>query len=363
MIANNTSTSSDAAHVVRLAGAQDLSGITQLLPELGGAEYGERFPGQTCADFIRWKYFANPAGEASVGVALDGERVVSVAAGTPKHVWLDGETVLAFELGDFITAADHRGRGLFSALINLVCNTAQERGAAFAYVRPNDVSFPILASRLAFREPGKIESRRYVALSGAVQRKIGIPAALLRGIGIDTLFRIMTIPRQSATIQVESIDRFGAAADELWARTREHYRFSLVRDSKYLNWRYVECTTPYRRWTVCRQKQQAGYLVAFVAEAQPIATIIDLFTHPQDEEAAATLLHVALEDMLRAGAQAVYTWTPQTGGAAAADRLLKRTCRFIHQQLHFAMRPLGEHGPQDLPTSAWQLAAGDFDGF
>lgn len=363
MTANNALTNSDAAHVVRLASAQDLPGITQLLPELGGADYRERFPGHACADFIHWKYFANPAGEAAVGVALDGERVVSIVAGTPKRVWLDGDTALAFELGDFITAPDHRGRGLFSALINLVCNAAQERGAAFTYVRPNDVSFPILASRLAFLEPGKIESRRYVALSGAVQRKIGIPAALLRSIGIDALFRSMTIPRQSATVEVESVDRFGADADEFWARTREHYRFSLVRDSTYLNWRYAEGTTPYRRWTARRQKRLAGYLVAFVAGMQPIATIIDLYTHPQDEEAAAALLHVALEDMLRTGTQVVYTWTPQAGAESVADRLLKRTCRFVHQQLHFAMRPLDGNRPQPLPPSAWQLSAGDFDGF
>jgi predicted N-acetyltransferase YhbS len=76
-----------------------------------------------------------------VGVALDGDRVVSIVAGTPKRVRVGSEEVLAFELGDFITAADHRKRGLFSALIDLVCEAARERGASFAFVRPNDVSF------------------------------------------------------------------------------------------------------------------------------------------------------------------------------------------------------------------------------
>lgn len=361
MIADDSPTGSRSE--VRLARAEDLSGITELLPELGGAPYSERFPGKTCADFIRWKYFANPAGEAAVGVGLDGERVVSIVAGTPKRVWLEGRELLTFELGDFITASDHRGQGLFSALINLVCDVANERGARFVYVRPNDVSFPILASRLSFLEPGKMESRRFVSLSGAVQRKLGFPASLLRGLGIDAIFRQLTIPPQSAPVQVESVDRFGADADDLWARTREQYRFSLVRDSRYLNWRYVECTTPYRRWTARRQKQLAGYLVAFVARAEPIATILDLYTDPRDDEAAASLLHVALTDMLRTGTQVVYTWTPQEGADSAADRLLKRTCRFIHQQLHFAMRPLSGHQPQGLPTAGWQLSAGDFDGF
>jgi len=278
-------------------------------------------------------------------------------------VWLDGQVVLAFELGDFITAADHRKRGLFSALINLVCAAAQERGAAFTYVRPNDMSFPILASHLSFLEPAKLESRRYVGLSGAVERKLGIPAALLRNVGIDALFRALTIPPRSASVQVERADRFAEDFDELWARAREQYRFTLVRDSRYLNWRYVEGPTPYRRWVARREQQAAGCLVAFVARTEPIATILDVYTGPRDEEAAAALLHVAVNDMLRAGTQVIYTWTPQSGADSAADRLLKRTCRFPHLELHFAMRPAGEHGQQVLPPSGWQLAAGDFDGF
>jgi GNAT superfamily N-acetyltransferase len=362
MIADNASRSR-AMHEVRLARAADLPSVMELLPELDGEAYGERFPGKTCADFTHWKYFANPAGEAAVGVALDGERVVSIVAGTPKRVWLDGQVALAFELGDFITAAEHRKRGLFSALINLVCAAAQDRGAAFTYVRPNDVSFPILASHLSFREPANIQSRRYIGLSGAVQRKLGIPAALLRGIGIEALFRALTLPRNAASVQVERIERFAEDADELWARTRDQYRFALVRDSRYLNWRYVDCPTPYRRWVARRQNQFAGYLVAFVARARPIATILDVYTDPRDEEAAGALLHDALNDMLRAGTQVVYTWSPQTGAASCADRLLKRTCRFLHQELHFAMRPAGEPDSPALPPSGWQLAAGDFDGF
>src|SRR5579871_3189504 len=169
-------------HQIRLAGQQDLAAIAELLPELDRSSYGERFPGKTCQDFICWKYLNNPAGEAAVGVALDGDRVVSIAAGTPKRVRLGGDDVLAFELGDFITAPEHRRRGLFSKLINLVCDTASQRGASFVYVRPNDVSFPILASHLSFLEPANIESRRYLVASAAVERKLGVTAHLLRQI-------------------------------------------------------------------------------------------------------------------------------------------------------------------------------------
>lgn len=364
MIANNVSASPARTCEIRLAGPDDLASMVELLPELDGESYSQRFPGQTCADFIRWKYFNNPAGDAAVGIALDGERVVSIVAGTPKRVRLGTEVVVAFELGDFITAADHRKRGLFSALINLVCEAAQQRGAAFTYVRPNDVSFPILASRLSFAEPGKIEMRRYVELSGLVHRKLGIPASLLRGVGADWITRKLAIPESSSSICVDAIRRFESDIDQLWEGTQEQFSLSLVRDSRYLNWRYVECPTPYRIWRARRQQQMAGYLVAFISRLGPIATILDLYTHPADEEAAAALLNVAVHDMLREGTQVVYAWTLQSGADSASSRLLKRTCRFVSKPLlHFAMRPLNGRTVQDLPAARWQLTAGDFDGF
>ncbi len=339
--------------------------MVELLPELDGAGYSERFPGKTCSDFIDWKYSRNPAGDAVVGVALDGERVVSIVAGTPKRVQLGTEVVLAYELGDFITAASHRKRGLFSALINLVCDTARQQGAAFVYVRPNEMSFPILSSRLSFAEPAKIEARRYVVLSGAVQRKLGIPASLVRGVGADWISRKLAIPKVSASVRVDAVSRFGAEVDQLWTRTQGQYSFALVRDSRYLNWRYVDCPTPYRIWGAHRHEEMLGYLVAFLARTQPIATILDFYTHPADEEGAAALLNVAVNDMLQAGTQAVYSWTLQAGGDSAGCRLLKHTCGLVQKPLlHFAMRPLDRPTTiRELPAAGWALGAGDFDGF
>jgi len=364
MSANSAPASANVTHEIRLARAEDEPSITRLLPELDGPSYSERFPGKTCADFIRWKYRSNPAGEAAVAVALDGDRVVSIVAGTPKRVRVSGEVVLAFELGDFITAADHRKRGLFSALIELVCETARQRGAAFVYVRPNDVSFPILASRLGFIEPRKIEMRRYVVPSGVLKRKLGGPGSLVGALGVDSILRSWVLPKGSAALTIDAVNRFGADMDQLWQHAQQKYTFGLVRDSQYLNWRYVDCPTPYRVWITRRNGVLAGYLVAVTARKQPVATIIDFFTAPDDEEAASTLLRAALDAMLRVGIQVVYTWTLQTGAESAASRLLKRACMFVQKPLlHFAMRPLqGQNLARDLPSSGWQLTLGDFDG-
>lgn len=167
----------------RLACPDDLEEIGRLLPDLAVPGFSERFPRRTVADFCRWKYFSNPLGDAAVGVALNDHRVVSLVAGVPKRIFLGAETVVAFELGDFITAPSYRNRGLFSQLLGIVCEEALSRGAALAYVAPNSKSFSIFAGKLSFREVQKIDERRYIVPSGALERKMHIPGRVLRVLG------------------------------------------------------------------------------------------------------------------------------------------------------------------------------------
>jgi predicted N-acetyltransferase YhbS len=359
-----TTNSKTGALNIRLACPEDLESVSQLLPELGGPHYGERFPGKTSYEFCRWKYTANPAGDAAVGVALDGDRVASVVAGTPKRVRVGGEVVLAFELGDFITANSYRNRGLFSKLINLVCDSARQRGAAFAYVRPNDLSFPILVSRLSFIEARKIDARRYVVPSAAIERKFGIPAVIPRALGADWILRRMVVRDVSTSVRVEPVTRFDNGVSQLWTRLQDCYQFSLVRDSHYLNWRYIDCPTPYSVWVANRDREVVGYLVALAGSAQPLGTFLDLFTHPEDEDAASALLRVAIGALEQKGLQAIYAWTLQDGAEAATVHTLARACFLVEKQpLHLAIRFLNDVlSVRGLPSSDWQLTIGDFDG-
>jgi len=215
---------------VRFACLEDLEQIGNLLPDLAGPLFPERFPGRSVADFCRWKYFSNPTGEAIVGIAVDGPRVVSLATAVPKRVQVGSGVLLIFELGDFITAPDYRNRGLFSSLIDMVCGEAAQRGASFAYVRPNPSSFRILVKGLSFLEARKMDQRRYLVPSGFLHRRTGIPRAVASALGIDWITRHLLLPSADRSITVEPVTHFGDEIDELWASVRHLYSFSLVRD-------------------------------------------------------------------------------------------------------------------------------------
>jgi GNAT acetyltransferase-like protein len=349
---------------LRLARPEDVERIALLLPELAGPHYSERFPDSTGAAFCQWKYFNNPAGEAAVGIALSGDRVVSIAAAAPKLIQVEAELFTTFELGDFITATDYRNRGLFSKLVELISTEAVRRTAAFAYVRPNSLSFPILAKHLSFVEVRRIDLRRYVVPSALFHRKIATPTGLLRALGIDRAALRLLAHSSSRSITVCRTTRFDTKMDEFWERIRLRYRFSLVRDSRYLNWRYVDCPTPYLLWIAYRGPEVAGYLVGFVGDCEGIGNLVDLFTDPEDTEASVALVREGLEAMLGAGAESVYTWTLQSGAESAGTRALGHACPLkSRDHLHLAMRFRGGSLDESrLPPRGWQVAMGDFDG-
>jgi hypothetical protein len=350
---------------VRLAEPADLTQIAPFLIPLGGELFGERFPDGTAQDFYRWKYFGNPLGNAIVGIATAGGTVVSVVAATPKRIWLLGKTVLAYELGDFLTDGNYRKMGLFSQLIELVCREAGTRGSSLVYVRPNDVSFPILAGKLSFHEAQRMDARRFAIPSHTLSRKTGIPASLLRLSGMDWLFKNRCIPRSSGSaVTVVPLERFGEETDQLWQRASAGYDFALVRDSGYLNWRFSDCPTPYKMWRALRNGRTVGFLVTSADRTVPTAAIVDLFTESNDVEAVRVLLATGIGSLLDGGVQSISTWTLQGSAQSAAHELLQRAFPFRRKQhLHLVFRVLP---PQEItlpvPAQKWHFTLGDSDG-
>lgn len=348
-----------------MAETSDLAPVAEFLLPLGGPSFTERFPAATSQDFYRWKYFANPLGNAIVGIATASDRVVSVVAACPKRIRISANTVLAYELGDFLTDRNFRGQGLFSRLIELVCSEAITRGAALVYVRPNDVSFPILAGKLSFIEAQKMDARRFVVPSRSLSRKTGIPASMFRVTGMDALFRSRYIPRSSAGgVSVVSAERFGEETDQLWDNASAGYDFAIARDSRYLNWRFADCPTPYKIWIARRESQPAGFLVASANRENTQGAIVDLFTASSDVEAAQALLATGMGSLLDRGIPLLSTWTLQGSQESAAHNALRRAFPFRNKPpLHLAFKILA---PQKVslpvPSRKWHFTLGDSDG-
>lgn len=351
-----------SAPTFRFATRRDLPAIADFLPALGGPLFAERYPGRTLIDFLEWKYFRNPLGDAVVAVAVDGDLVAGLVAATPKALAVDHTRISVYELGDFLTDRQYRGRGIFSTLIERVAEELTARGAALAYVRPNDNSFPILVRHCSFVEARQIDGRRFVFPSDILARRVSRPAAVLGRLGLDRAAMRWALASAPASVDVRAIDRFGPGHDSLWEEASGRYQLSIDRHSAFLNWRYADSPTPFLLWEALRGGRVAGFLSAFVSPSSRTGHIADLFTDPEDDEACTALVRACFRTLREQGVGSIYCWSPRGDATSAPGRILSRACPLSNgRPLHFAVRVFDSEF-KGLPPSAWHLAMGDFDG-
>ena len=351
-----------ASVTFRLAQPEDCAQIGEFLEPLGGPYFHERFPGKTAADLYRWKFFSSPYGPAAVGLALAGDRIVSMASAMPKRMRFGAEELPVYELGDFQTAESHRGQGLFSALIEHICAEAAARGGALAYVRPNETSFPILQRR-GFLEWQQAHERSLPAPSHSP--RFGGVGPLLRAVGADALLRRYALARLPDTggVRVEPVARFPAETDALWRTAGAGYGVAIARTAEYLNWRFAASPAPFERWIAHRSGTLSGAAVTFTSRASRIGYVIDSFAAPQDSATAAALLRHAVAHLAAAGCHSVFCWTVLHGPPSALQTALRAVCfRIQPPVLHVAFRPLSARISAP-PAAPWHLSMGDFDGF
>jgi len=348
----------------RFAGPDDVTSIGEFLQELGEPHFKERrFPKSTAQDYYTWKYFGNSLGSAVVGLALASDRVVGTVAAMPKPLQVGARRVVAYQLGDALTAADFRKRGLFSQLTKMVCDEIALRDAVLVYGQPNEKSFPLLMN-LGFVQPQQILQRHYPIPSRVLARRLHVSPHLISWTGIDKLMGSLAAPPASdPRVTVERISGFDRETDEIWQKVREDYTFLLERKHEYLNWRYVESPTPFQIWLARRDNKPLGFLVGFSAEEDRLGEIVDLFTTSRDSAPAQVLLNQAFREFHRQGMRAIFAFSISGSQRSAVGRLLRRACPLVRQKpLHFVVRYFDPTMPDHLDMSECHFSLGDFDG-
>jgi hypothetical protein len=210
---------------------------------------------------FRWLYFRNPDGPATAWFALD-DRTGAIAGCTvvlPRRVRLKQcrRTVLAWNCGDFCIDPAYRTLGVALKLRRIAREAVDAGKTAFLYAHPNDRMLQVHL-RVGHAPLGTMV--RYAKIlrprrSGAPATAIG--RAVLRLTGRDALIR--------RRHDVEVVDGARTQSDitAIYEGAVHRMGTSVVRDSRYLDWRFLE--NPVERHTILVTRQAAkprGY-VAF----------------------------------------------------------------------------------------------------
>lgn len=319
-----------------------------------------------------WEYLRNPTGKRAILLAFAGETLASHYAVLPLRVQLDGQVMDGALSLDTATDAVFRGRGLMPRLAEQLYAELAQQGYVAVFGFPNVLSTPVIFRKLKWLELAPFPLL-IKPLDGAVRRKLEergktwLPLALLAE-GIWTICRPR--PRRlSKGLERIEVQRFPDDTDEFWQRASRGKRFSVVRDQRYLNWRYGDNPEHlYRLWTLRERGHLVGILVTLVEPRFGLQTgfIMDLLCEESNTRAAIALISLAERIMAEEGAQIIsclmYPGTVVRRALRSAGFFPVPRC-FYPQEIHFGYRPLAPTADPALlrDPSHWYLTWGDSD--
>ncbi len=287
-------------------------------------------------DVFDWWFDGNPIGSLRSVAVRAGEVVGAVGHSFFRARLGRREHLVEFSL-HAVTASSARGQGVFTALERGLEEQGLERGSSCALVFANAASKPIYLGRLGW---SRIDGRRVWArpLRGALGR--------LRGRHSD-----WDVPNVSRGRDVRGVRRFGDETDRLYERLAPRLGNHLVRDARYLNWRYLESPRKYRALAV-----ENGYAVLGRTERRgaSLALVLDVVAEPV---AARALLQACIEEASPEADALLVLPTP------CLPRGLLARLGFMPtpMRLHFLGKALG--APLDARSGTWTISLGDTDFF
>lgn len=341
--------------------AGDVEGISQLITAMSTDGSDQRLRDKSAA-YYRWMYTENPAGPAIVHSAHRHGSIVSSFAIAPKVLQIDGRLVTFGKTMDMFTHPDYQGLGLIKRCTDAVFTEAKASGMDGWYVTPSVNSYPIFTGKWGYREDFSVVYRSRVldfgAVAGVVLRRgwAGRAVGAVVNAGRRLLPRRRVVP--PAGWQVRTVAEFGPEADRLWERVRAGYRVALVRDARYLNWRYVRNPDDYTLLEFTNGDELVGILVltTTVRRAVTVGEIVDFVCAGDGAEVLTVMVRDAVERFRAQGCAMVEAWSiPGT----RTDRKLKAAgLRFARTEVKFLISP-DFPDPVVYDGDAWLLTQGD----
>jgi len=163
--------------------------------------------------------------------------------------------------------------------------------------------------------------------------------------------------------RIEQVSRFPAAVDGLWRRCQQELPLAIIRDARYLNWRYADCPggtytmlLATDRWT----GQIAGAAVLRLGvEGRPVALLVDWLVPGRSRGLAEALLRHCHGLALASGQSRIDAWFPEY---APQFQLLKtHGYQPSPTQYEIVVEPFHPELSREWVQGHWYYTMGDSD--
>jgi hypothetical protein len=246
------------------------------------SEFIQAFYGPIAAlrtSFMCWKIEKGPYGFGVLSLAklsTSGE-IVSSCSISPRRLWFQNSKILSGQIGDTFTAELYQRKGLFVDLVRSSCSKAESIGIRCIFGFPNSNSYPGYVNKLGFIEIQGLQLYTFTAIinwksirknsANAYSRLfkllfrsklLSCIAGVLIGVWREILKLLLTPSKLYNVRQEVSLT---SEFNDFWQRMENHLPIAIVRDSTYLNWRFLDNPYPYKIWIIRKRDKIVGYFV------------------------------------------------------------------------------------------------------
>ncbi|MEL7669202.1 GNAT family N-acetyltransferase [Methanobacterium sp.] len=254
------------------------------------AVYDETFD----EDEWNWKF---KSGKILIAVN-DKDEVISLRPTIPIRLKFRDKTLKSGMNVDVMTHPDYRRMGLFSTLVNESFKMLKELGVHIVYTFPNNFSFPGYKKRIKWKYVDSLpllvkvlKPRSFVKkyIKNPYVQKCLYPVAD----AFNHLIFVSKTKSENRNLLINQIYCFNENFDLLWQELSNQFEIAVIRDSKYLNWRYVQRPGyDYKIFSAVEDDVLKGYIVLREDTMfdLKLGLVVDILTF-DDNTACSLLLH------------------------------------------------------------------------
>ncbi len=234
---------------------------------------------------FEWLYLKNPYGRAITWFAVD-DKTGSIAGFTsalPRKMRVFGEEIICWNCSDFSINKKYRTLGVAIKLRKAAKLSVDSNRITFLYAHPND-RMRVIHLKVGHNEMGKMmRLAKPLRVDYKVKERIKNPvlAKPVSALGNVVLkLKDKRLPASSSfqfKVYSDKEFRFDSQFDKLFNTVSDSSGIFGVRDSEYLNWRYIDCPlTSFNIGTLTDRDNLLGYVVFYVEDS--IAVMKDIFS-------------------------------------------------------------------------------------
>jgi len=243
-------------------------GDEQNIYDLAKAVWGEQVPEkEQWIKGWKWMFTDNPAGNSIIWLAEHDGKLIGEYPLVMADMKIGNKIVKAAQIADTMTHPEYRRQGIAFTLGREALSQLRRQGAYLAFGFPTAEAYPlhiksgyldICAVQTLFK-PLNLRNllEEYLTHNKPL---IGSLSAVAK-LALKTIFRAQKPPKVEG-LTITQLLQFDDRFNDFWKLISNDYNISIVRDKRYLNWRYMNM--PNAKYTVYvaeKDNEVCGYIV------------------------------------------------------------------------------------------------------